>query len=44
LTSLKKKFEIQLFPDREHGIGPQNLYKYSLDFLRRKLAAEPATK
>ena len=44
LTSLKKEFEIQLFPDREHGIGPQNLYKYSLDFLRRKLAAEPATK
>lgn len=44
LTSLKKEFEIQLFADREHGIGPQNLYKYSLDFLRRKLAGEPAMK
>lgn len=44
LTLLKKEFEIQLFADREHGIGPQNLYKYSLDFLRRKLAIEPARK
>jgi dipeptidyl aminopeptidase/acylaminoacyl peptidase len=37
LTALKKEFEIQIFPDREHGIGPQNLYKYSLDFLKRKI-------
>jgi dipeptidyl aminopeptidase/acylaminoacyl peptidase len=44
LTALKKEFEIQIFADREHGIGPQNLYKYSLDFLKRKLAAEPAKK
>ncbi|MFY9574768.1 MAG: alpha/beta fold hydrolase [Blastocatellia bacterium] len=44
LTALKKEFEIQLFPDREHGIGPENLYKYSLDFLKRKLAGEPAKK
>ena len=44
LTSLKKEFEIQIFPDREHGIGPQNLYKYSLDFLKRKLAGPPAKK
>ena len=40
LTALKKNFEIQLFPDKDHSIGPQNLYQYSLDFLRRKLSAE----
>lgn len=39
LTALKKDFEIQTFPDKEHGIGSENLYKYSLDFLKRKLAA-----
>jgi pimeloyl-ACP methyl ester carboxylesterase len=44
LTALKKDFEIQLFPDREHGIGLPNLYKYSLDFLKRRLAAAPAKK
>ena len=44
LTALKKEFEIQIFPDRDHAIGPQNLYKYSLDFLKRKLAGEPAKK
>lgn len=44
LTSLKKEFEIHIFPDREHGIGQQNLYKYSLDFLKRKLAGEAAKK
>jgi dipeptidyl aminopeptidase/acylaminoacyl peptidase len=44
LTALKKEFEIQIFPDRDHGIGPQNLYKYSLDFLKRKLAGEAAKK
>ena len=37
LTSLKKVFEIQIFPDREHGIGPQNFYGSSLDFLKRRL-------
>src|SRR5262249_20637354 len=40
LTALKKNFEIQLFPDKDHSIGPQNLYQYSLDFLRRKLSSE----
>jgi dipeptidyl aminopeptidase/acylaminoacyl peptidase len=40
LTALKKDFEIQTFPDKDHGIGPQNLYQYSLDFLKRKLLAE----
>jgi len=40
LTALKKDFEIQIFPDRDHGIGPQNLYKYSLDFLKRRLSGE----
>lgn len=40
LTALKKDFEIQIFPDKDHGIGPQNLYNYSLDFLKRKLLAE----
>jgi len=44
LTALKKEFEIQIFPDREHGIGQPNLYKYSLDFLKRKLAGEAAKK
>ncbi len=39
LTALKKDFEIKIFPDKEHGIGSENLYKYSLDFLKRKLAA-----
>lgn len=42
LAALNKDFEIQIFPDREHGIGPQNLYSYSLDFLKRKLAVVPA--
>jgi dipeptidyl aminopeptidase/acylaminoacyl peptidase len=40
LTALKKDFEIQTFPDKEHSIGPQNLYQYSLDFLRRKLPGD----
>jgi len=44
LTELKKEFEIQIFPDRDHRIGPQNLYKYSLDFLKRKMIAEAARK
>lgn len=44
LSALKKEFEIKTFPDREHGIGPENLYKYSLDFLKRKLAYVPANK
>jgi dipeptidyl aminopeptidase/acylaminoacyl peptidase len=40
LTALKKDFEIHTFPDKEHGIGPQNLYQYSLDFLKRKLPGD----
>jgi dipeptidyl aminopeptidase/acylaminoacyl peptidase len=37
LTALNKEFEIQIFPDLAHSIGVQNLQKYSLDFLKRKL-------
>jgi dipeptidyl aminopeptidase/acylaminoacyl peptidase len=44
LTTLKKEFEIQTFPDRDHAIGPQNLYKYALDFLKRKVSGEAAKK
>ncbi len=44
LTALKKDFEIQIFPDREHGIGAENLYKYTLDFLKRRLAGEATKK
>lgn len=44
LTALKKDFEIHLFPDRDHGIGPQNFYNYSLDFLKRKLAGKAPKK
>jgi dipeptidyl aminopeptidase/acylaminoacyl peptidase len=40
LTALKKDFEIQIFPDKGHGIGPQNLYRYSLDFLKRRLSSD----
>jgi dipeptidyl aminopeptidase/acylaminoacyl peptidase len=40
LTALKKEFEIKIFPDREHGIGPENVNKYTLDFFRRKLTGE----
>jgi len=40
LKALNKDFEIHIFPDKDHSIGPQNLYQYSLDFLRRKLSSE----
>jgi dipeptidyl aminopeptidase/acylaminoacyl peptidase len=36
LTSLRKDFEIKLFPDREHGIGPE-VSTLTLDFFKRKL-------
>lgn len=36
LTALGKDFEIKIFPDREHGIGPE-VATLSLDFFRRKL-------
>jgi dipeptidyl aminopeptidase/acylaminoacyl peptidase len=41
LTALKKEFEIKLFPDRPHGIGPE-VTTYTVDFFKRKLAgAQP---
>jgi len=36
LTSLKKDFEIKLFPDRQHGIGPE-VATYTVDFFKRRL-------
>ncbi|HVT58995.1 MAG TPA: prolyl oligopeptidase family serine peptidase [Thermoanaerobaculia bacterium] len=36
LTALGKEFEIKLFPDREHGIGPE-VSTLTVDFFRRKL-------
>ena len=41
LTALKKEFEIKLFPDRPHGIGPE-VTTYAIDFFKRKLSgAQP---
>jgi len=39
LTTLKKEFEIRLFPDRPHGIGPE-VATYTLDFFKRKLIGD----
>jgi dipeptidyl aminopeptidase/acylaminoacyl peptidase len=36
LTQLHKEFEIKLFPDREHSIGPE-VSDLTVDFFRRKL-------
>jgi dipeptidyl aminopeptidase/acylaminoacyl peptidase len=36
LTALNKEFEIKLFPDRLHGIGPE-VTTYSVDFFKRRL-------
>jgi dipeptidyl aminopeptidase/acylaminoacyl peptidase len=36
LTALHKEFEIRLFPDREHSIGPEAI-PITVDFFRRKL-------
>lgn len=36
LTALKKDFEIKLFPDRPHDIGPE-VATYTLDFFKRQL-------
>jgi dipeptidyl aminopeptidase/acylaminoacyl peptidase len=36
LTQLHKEFEIKLFPDKEHSIGPQ-AYDLSIDFFERTL-------
>jgi len=35
LTALHKQFEIRLFPDREHSIGPE-VIPITVDFFRRK--------
>jgi dipeptidyl aminopeptidase/acylaminoacyl peptidase len=41
LTAIKKEFEIKLFPDRPHGIGPE-VTTYTIDFFKRKLTgAQP---
>lgn len=37
LTALKKDFEIKLYPDRPHGIGPE-VTTETVDFFKRKLA------
>jgi dipeptidyl aminopeptidase/acylaminoacyl peptidase len=36
LTDLKKEFEIKLFPDRPHGIGPE-VTTMTVDFFKRRL-------
>jgi dipeptidyl aminopeptidase/acylaminoacyl peptidase len=36
LTALNKEFEIKLFPDRPHGIGPE-VTTYTVDFFKRRL-------
>lgn len=36
LTELKKEFEIKLFPDRPHGIGPE-VTTMTVDFFKRRL-------
>jgi dipeptidyl aminopeptidase/acylaminoacyl peptidase len=41
LTQLHKEFEIKLFPDREHSIGPE-VGDMTVDFFRRKLLDKPA--
>jgi len=43
LTTLKKDFEIRLFPDREHGIGPE-VSTLTLDFFKRKLTGAATKK
>jgi dipeptidyl aminopeptidase/acylaminoacyl peptidase len=37
LTALKKDFEIKLYPDRPHGIGPE-VTTETIDFFKRRLA------
>jgi dipeptidyl aminopeptidase/acylaminoacyl peptidase len=39
LTELKKEFEIKLFPDRPHGIGPE-VTTMTVDFFKRRLLPE----
>jgi dipeptidyl aminopeptidase/acylaminoacyl peptidase len=41
LTQLHKEFEIKLFPDREHSIGPE-VNDLTVDFFRRKLTPNAA--
>ena len=40
LTSLKKEFEIKLFPDKPHSIGTQEVAASTLDFFKRKLMGD----
>jgi dipeptidyl aminopeptidase/acylaminoacyl peptidase len=40
LTELHKDFEIKLFPDREHSIGPE-VGDMTVDFFKRRLGAPP---
>jgi dipeptidyl aminopeptidase/acylaminoacyl peptidase len=42
LTALGKPFEIQLFPHRPHGIGPE-VDTLTVDFFRRQLQPAPGT-
>lgn len=37
LIELGKEFEIQIFPDKEHNIGRENLLKYSIEFFKHQL-------
>jgi dipeptidyl aminopeptidase/acylaminoacyl peptidase len=41
LTQLHKEFEIKLFPDKEHSIGPE-AGDMTVDFFRRRLQSEQA--
>jgi dipeptidyl aminopeptidase/acylaminoacyl peptidase len=43
LTQLHKEFEIKIFPDREHSIGPE-VGDLALDFFQRKLAGSAPAK
>jgi dipeptidyl aminopeptidase/acylaminoacyl peptidase len=36
LTSLKKDFELKLYPDKDHSIGPDATTS-TIDFFKRKL-------
>src|SRR5439155_24108879 len=42
LTQLHKEFEIKLFPDKEHPIGPQ-AGELTVDFFQRKLLGKVAS-
>jgi dipeptidyl aminopeptidase/acylaminoacyl peptidase len=42
LTQLHKEFEIKLFPDKEHSIGPE-VGEMTVDFFKRKLQEGPGS-